>query len=416
MVNTLKIAIKLFWLAPVFILLMIACGGSVEETPIPVTLEETKTPSIVASDTPEILAEVTEPTITGPSPVSGMPFSLPSSPFLMPLDLVVLEPSNIRMLEPFGLLTFDMISTFIPDASIVSSMSGDSLAAHFDDGALVVWDAATGDVMGMDMSKLGGGHTGSYAALAVSPASEEYLATSATVLLDDIADLQSAVYLWEMDGLGEPVMLPGSSLYGDRYIDPMGVMSVAFSPDGSLLVAGLRLGEGQEGLVRIWDVSDKVLIQELNFEGAINDVTFSPEGLLLVSSDNNLIYVDPSSGEELQKIALEFSNHGQTISPSGNWLAIYGDQLALLDIPSGDTIFTVPSSESINAVAFSPQESLLAIADGNNLRFWDLDTRVEVANYQGRSKFLDVIFLQTGSMLATIDEQSQVLLWGAQGY
>ena len=414
--NTLRTVIKLFWFTPVFILLMAACDGQVEETPTADTLEAMNTPSIVASITPEILTEVTESPITGPVPVPSVPFSLPSSPFRMPLDLILLEPSNIRMLEPFGLLTFDTISTFIPDASIVSSQLGYSLAAHFDDGALVIWDVATGDVLALDWSKRGGGHTGSYAALAVSPAPEEHLATSATVYLDDTMDLQSAVYMWEMDGLGEPIMLPGTSLYGDRYLDPMGVMSVAFSPDGSLLAAGLRLGEGQGGLVRVWDVFDKVLIQELNFEGAVSDVSFSPhEGLLLVSSESNLIYIDPTSGEELQKVELEFSIFGQILSPSGNWLAIYGDQLALMDVSSGDIMFTLSSSDSINVVAFSPLESLLAIVDGNSLRFWDLNSRVEVAHYQGQHKFLDAVFLQAGSMLATIDEQSQVLLWGVQG-
>lgn len=414
--NTLRTLIKLFWLAPVFILLIVACGGQVEETPTSATLEATNTPSIVASITPEILAEVTEPPITGPAPVPSVPYSLPPSPFQLPLDLVVLEPSNIRMLEPFGLLTFDTISTFMPDASIVSSQLGYSLAAHFDDGAVVVWDVATGDVLALDWSKRGGGHTGSFAALAVSPALEESLATSATVYLDDTVDLQSAVYMWEMEGLGEPIMLPGTSLYGDRYLDPMGVMSIAFSPDGSLLAAGLRLGEGQGGLVRIWDVFDKVLIHALNFKGAVSDVSFSPhEGLLLVSSDSNLIYIDPTSGEELQKIELEFSIYGQVMSPSGNWLAIYGDQLALMDVSSRDTMFTLSSSDSINAVVFSPQESLLVIVDGNSLRFWDFNSRVEVASYRGQHKFLDVVFLQAGSMLATIDEQSQVLLWGVQG-
>lgn len=416
MVNTLKTTIKLFWLAPVFILLVVGCTGQLEEMPISDTQEAKNRPSVIVSDTPEILAEVTEPAITGPAPVPRVPFSLPSSPYQMPLDLAVLEPSNIPMLEPFGLLTFDMISTFIPDASIASSRSGYSLAAHFDDGALAVWEVASGDVLALEWSKRGGGHTGSYAALDISPGSEEYLATSATVLVDDTGDLQSAVYLWEMDDLGEPIMLPGTSLYGDRYIDPMGVMSVAFSPDGSLLAAGLRLGEGQGGLIRIWDVSDRVLIQELVLEEAVSDVSFSPERLLLVSSDNDLIYVDPTSGEVLQKVALKLSSHGHTISPIGNWLAIYGDQLTLLEVASGDVMFTLQSSDSINDVAFSPQESLLAIADGNNLRFWDLDSRVEVVNFQGQSKFLDVVFLQTGSALATIDEQSQVLLWGVLGY
>lgn len=415
--DKLKTASKLFWSSFLLILLLIACGQPIDETPTPVSHEVTSTPSIETRDTPVVLPDVTESPVTGPTAIPSVPIVMPTTPSQMPLDLVPLEPTNITGLEPFVQLTFDMIPDSIADASLVFAPIEYSLAAHLDDGEIIVWDIATGSVLAMDWSKRGGGNTGSHAALALSPPYDEYLATSATVYLDEYSDLQSAVYLWEMDGLGEPVMLPNVSVYGDRYVDPMGVMSLAYSPDGKLLAAGVSLGEGQGGLVRIWDTSENALLMELNYIDEVSEVSFSSdEGMLLIATGNQLVSVDPMSGEEIQRKAFEFSIDGLAISHSGRWLGVYDSQVAHVESSSGETILTIPASDVINALAFSPQESLIAIADGNNIRYWNVISGVEVASYQGQSKYLDVVFFGNGRMIATIDEQTQIMLWGARGY
>jgi WD40 repeat protein len=415
--DKLKTTSKLFWSSFLLILLLIACGQPIDETLTPVSHEVTSTPSIETRDTPVVLPDVTESPVTGPTAIPSVPIVMPTTPSQMPLDLVPLEPTNITGLEPFVQFTFDMIPDSIADASLVFAPIEYSLAAHLDDGEIIVWDIATGSVLAMDWSKRGGGNTGSNAALALSPPYDEYLATSATVYLDEYSDLQSAVYLWEMDGLGEPVMLPNVSVYGDRYVDPMGVMSLAYSPDGKLLAAGVSLGEGQGGLVRIWDTSENALLMELNYIDEVSEVSFSSdEGMLLIATGNQLVSVDPMSGEEIQRKAFEFSIDGLAISHSGRWLGVYDSQVAHVESSSGETILTIPASDVINALAFSPQESLIAIADGNNIRYWNVISGVEVASYQGQSKYLDVVFFGNGRMIATIDEQTQIMLWGARGY
>lgn len=417
MIDKSQTTLKLFWSSFLLILLLFACGQPIDETPTPVSRQVTRTPTIETHDTPAVVAEVTESPVTGPTMIPSIPITMPITPSQMPLDLVLLEPANIVGLEPFMQLTYDMMPASITDASLVFSPIEYSLVSHLDDGEVVIWDIATGSVLAMDWSKRGGDNTGSHAALALSPPYDEYLATSATIDLDGYADLQSAVYLWEMDGLGEPVMLPGVSEYGNRYVDPMGVMSIAYSPDGSLLAAGVSLGEGQGGVVRIWDMSENTLLKELNYVDAVSEISFSPdEETLLIATGNQLVSVDPMGGEEIQRKAFEFSIDGLEISESGRLLAVYDDQVAKVETSSGEPVLTIPASDVINSLAFSPQESLIAIADGNTIRYWNAISGIEVANFQGQSKFLDVVFFRNGRTIATINEQTQILLWGARAF
>ena len=94
--------------------------------------------------------------------------------------------------------------------------------------------------------------------------------------------------------------------------------ALAFSPDGTLLAAGMQYSS--EG-IPIWRVSDGVLVQTLQSDNSVNGIAFSPDGQLLtsVSDDGTLKIWRVSDGVLLNTIqtppmgllSVEFSPNGR---------------------------------------------------------------------------------------------------------
>ncbi|HEX2912866.1 MAG TPA: hypothetical protein VH186_18820 [Chloroflexia bacterium] len=104
---------------------------------------------------------------------------------------------------------------------------------------------------------------------------------------------------------------------------------LAFSPDGSVLVAG-------NNSLNIWRVSDGILLRTLSdFENGINGLAFSPAGNRLVTStmpyyeDNDdsdyLTVWDPNTGQQLKRWKDSgAATYGLAFSPDGKTLAAAG--------------------------------------------------------------------------------------------
>jgi WD40 repeat protein len=64
------------------------------------------------------------------------------------------------------------------------------------------------------------------------------------------------------------------------------VMSVAFSPDGKTVAAGVR-----DGAIRLWDVASGEERLCLREQGPVGSVAFSPDGKTLVSTQGNVVHL-----------------------------------------------------------------------------------------------------------------------------
>ncbi|HEX9676846.1 MAG TPA: WD40 repeat domain-containing protein, partial [Anaerolineales bacterium] len=386
-----------------------ACGGGQGRALTP-SVPPASPPSSAGGATPT-------PPPMGPTSDSSLPVD--QGPF--PLDLVVFDAGNLDRLAPFRELSAESLPDSISSASLAFFPSYEyQLAAHLDDGQLIVWNMAGGAVSYRDWHASADSHAGQHPPLAISPSYQRYLATSESIHAEDGPETASGTVLRTPDESQESWLLSGARIqpgWTDRGVH---VMGIAFSPDGHLLAASL--GDEQGGWVQIWDIWEQTesrLIQEIGFDEPASDVRFTPDGSALVcATGDTLVYLDPNSGSELQRRSFGFPILGLALGPGGDTLAVWGEDRAVLESPALSVTLDIVAFERIRRVEFLPDERLAVVADGDSLRFWDLSAGVELTTHLthlGASDFLDVRILDNGRVLATIDSQARVALWGVRG-
>lgn len=155
------------------------------------------------------------------------------------------------------------------------------------------------------------------------------------------------------------------------------VMSVAFSPDGTLLASSSRNTTRHTG--RLWDIATgeehTVLEHGLPYYSGGNTVAFSPDGttLAIAGEDDEVWLWDTATEQEravLQGVYmtdLTFSPDGATLATSSidSWAVQLWDTVTWQEraVLPGDT-------GAVRSVAFSPDGTLLASASYGSICLW----------------------------------------------
>lgn len=282
-------------------------------------------------------------------------------------------------------------------SSVAFSPDGRFLASGDWDGIVNLWDPASGDLV-RTLEKAYG-----HRALAFSPDSR-MLASA----------VQDAVKLYDVD-TGEVIRTLAA--------ENQSVDSLAFSPDGALL-----LGSGQE--VLLWDVETGERLNRTfaNSRGQsvrnIEGVAFSPDGLLVFagSLDDNVWIWDVESGEIVHALEHPDDVNAIALSPDGTLLAsLLTGKIWLWDMTSDepDHIEIEYDGSLALTLAFSPDGSLLAGAShGTSANLdsaalvWDVASGELVYVLIGHSKTIEcVAFSPDGTMLASASGDQTVRLW-----
>jgi len=193
------------------------------------------------------------------------------------------------------------------------------------------------------------------------------------------------------------------------------VMSVAFSPDGTLLAAGMTNSEA-----RVWHVPDgKPLLACEGHANWVMSVAFSPDGRLLASggSDQTIKLWDVHTGQCVNTLrghtgwvrSLAFHPNG-TLLVSGS-----DDQtIRLWNLSTGQCVNTLRGHTGwVRSVSFHPDGTLLASgSDDQTIRLWNLGTgQVFKTLHDHTAYVVSVAFSPSGAWLATGSSDHTIKLW-----
>ena len=184
--------------------------------------------------------------------------------------------------------------------------------------------------------------------------------------------------------------------------------SVAFSPDGTILAAGLQL----------WDVATKTKITTLeDSEYAVGAVAFSPDGTTLAAGMGNLtvtLWDVATKTKAATLLAGDGAVEAVAFSPDGTILAAgWGDgTVTLWKVATKTKIATFPENRGV-AVAFSPDgTTLAAVAPDNTVKLWNVAKKTNIADLSGHNHYLtSVAFSPDGTTLASGSADNTVRLW-----
>ena len=216
----------------------------------------------------------------------------------------------------------------------------------------------------------------------------------------------NTIKLWEVDTGDELRTLTGHT---------GGVNSVVFSPDGTLLASGSR-----DNTIKLWEVDTGDELRTLTrHTGWVSSVSFSPDGTLLASGsrDNTIKLWEVDTGDELRTLTRHTGwVSSVSFSPDGTMLASGSrdNTIKLWEVDTGDELRTLTGhSDDVNSVVFSPDGTLLASGSWDNtIKLWEVDTGDELRILIGHTGWVSsVSFSPDGTMLASGSRDNTIGLW-----
>ena len=274
------------------------------------------------------------------------------------------------------------------------SPDGNFVASAHDSGDVQLWD-----VRDYQHLKTLSGHTGRVVSVAVSP-NNQYVASISDDNTLIVWDWQTEEQILELEAIADRVYM------------------VLFGADSDSVYVALRES------IRRYDLETGEQISEISYEGAIggnNSVSISPDGKLLLAglrgSSDNLNLIDLETGEVLLELeghtdgvlSTAFSADGK-IGISGSW----DNSVRVWDLETGKRLHTlITHTERVTSVDIT-DDGRYAISGSNDrsMHLWNLETGTDELEYTGHTdRIQTVAFHPNGREMITGSIDTTATVW-----
>ncbi len=201
---------------------------------------------------------------------------------------------------------------------------------------------------------------------------------------------------------------------------PKALSCCAFTPDGKQWLAGTM-----DGLLSVWDgVSHQSLTNFIAHTRPISALAYSPDGQLLATASWDRQVVVRKVGKEREG-GRTLAGHqdivaGCRFAPGGKHLLSwsYDGTLRWWDLDSGvDVCVFKGHADRVTGAALSPDgRSVASVSRDGTLRLWDLAHQVEAGSANIGREARACFFLLDGESVLVVDDLGQMLLLGAPGF
>ncbi|MEM8865487.1 MAG: serine/threonine-protein kinase [Planctomycetota bacterium] len=191
------------------------------------------------------------------------------------------------------------------------------------------------------------------------------------------------------------------------------IWNIAYHPTQDLVATS-----GDDGVVKLWDANDFRLIREWQFASGVRETAFSPDGTrMVVGVRVGEIYVyDIEQTDPIAENTQPGTIYGVAWSHDGASIATVGSD-AVVRVWDASTLRerqSLPGHKGpIYGVRFSPTDNRLATAGwSGDVRLWDTDTGQQVTTFTGyESDAWAVAFCADGQTLLASGQDGTSRIW-----
>ncbi len=189
--------------------------------------------------------------------------------------------------------------------------------------------------------------------------------------------------------------------------------AVAWSPDGT------RLATGGSPRLSVWDVNTQERMIEIDTgESWTREIEWSPDSQYLATNGEGVRIWDATTGELVKEptFAATFPMRSMSWSPDGTRLVSIGDDqtVYIWDAETGESLLEFAGYLGyVDSIAWSPDGTRLALAEGKNVRIWDIKETSSTVLVKNSDTVSGIAWSPDGTRIASGSWDNLVRVWDA---